>query len=133
MSQRKKNSAFDTKLVAYITPISSVSEGTKVQLDGSQSYYILNRYSSENSQGSTLTSQIATTRVIKEKEDGISYFWKQIDGPKVSLDNDNTEKPTFVAPYVNITDSQNIGNSNNSSTEPRIYTILKFQLVVKDK
>jgi predicted acylesterase/phospholipase RssA len=132
MSQRRKNSAFNPKLVGYITPFSSVSEGAKVQLDGSQSYYILNGHSPENSQGSTLTGQIATTRVIKEKEDGISYFWKQIDGPKVSLNNENTEKPTFVAPYINNTDSQNIGNSN-SSTEPRIYTILKFQLVVKDK
>src|SRR5689334_14771553 len=82
MSQRRKNSAFNPKLVGYITPFSSVSEGAKVQLDGSQSYYILNGHSPENSQGSTLTGQIATTRIIKEKEDGISYFWKQIDGPK---------------------------------------------------
>src|SRR3712207_9576764 len=99
MPERGKNNHL--KLIAYIAPISSVSEGTKVLLDGSQSYYTLNGVSPGNSEGGEASRTIVGTRVIKEKEDGISYFWKQIDGPEVSLENANTAKPTFIAPYIN--------------------------------
>lgn len=132
MPERGKN--YRPKLVAYIAPISSVSEGTKVLLDGSQSYYTLNGVSPGNSEGGEATRTVVGTRVIKEEEDRISYFWKQIDGPKVSLENANTAKPTFIAPYINTADRQNSNNSSSSNgSQPTIYTTLKFQLIVKDK
>src|SRR5829696_5889701 len=125
MSKERQKIPNEYKLVSYISPISSVSEGTRVQLDGTQSYYILARDSSEES---TATTAATTTRRIKEKEDGISYLWKQIAGPKVTLENENTVTPSFIAPQVNINDT-----TTDNNEMPKFYTILKFQLVVTDK
>lgn len=110
-----------SELVAYITPISSVSEGAKVQLDGTQSYYKI----SNTTSGGSAAKTIITTRIVRDKDDGISYFWKQIGGPKVTLENENAAKPSFIAPLVDIYESNN--------DKPKIYNVLKFQLVVKDK
>lgn len=129
MSKQRQKTPNEYKLVSYITPISSVSEGTRVQLDGSQSYYILARDSSEES--TATSAEATTTRPIKQKEDGVSYVWQQIGGPKVTLENENTVTPSFIAPYVN--SNGTISNNNNNNGIPKFYTILKFQLVVKDK
>jgi restriction endonuclease S subunit len=118
------------KLVPYIVPIGIVSEGSEVQLDGSQSYFELSRDSSNGK-----ISSITTTRGI-ETEDGVSYLWKQVGGSSsggatVNLHDKNTPKPSFIAHYVDIHNNNNQGS--NTTSYPNINTILKFQLILKDK
>ncbi|MBD0359597.1 MAG: hypothetical protein ICV56_02670, partial [Nitrososphaeraceae archaeon] len=124
--QRLKSSSnkYKHRLVAYLTPIGIVSEGSRVQLDGSGSYFEL------DNDLVTISPSTITTRAI-ENEDGVYYLWKQIDGPKVSLKNEDTPTPSFIAPLVDVDDSNNINRSD--SREPKLYTRLKFQLVIKDR
>ena len=112
-------------LVAYIAPISTVSENTWIQLDASKSYYDLSIDTKEDSE---VTKVVTATRPIMEKENGISYFWKQIEGPKTILENDNTSRPSFISPFVDI---DNKDDNDNKKSE--IHTTLKFELVIKDK
>jgi len=77
MSKRQKEDkvglARGYKPIAYIAPIGIVTEGSKVQLDGSQSYleYVDN-------DDDKLRESAAATRAIKA-EDGVSFLWKQVD------------------------------------------------------
>ncbi len=112
-------------LVAYIAPISTVSENTWIQLDASKSYYDISMDTKEDSE---VTKEVPATRPIMEKENGISYFWKQIGGPKVTLENDNSSRPSFISPFV---DTDN--NDDNDNKKSEIHTTLKFELVIKDK
>src|SRR5918912_1819319 len=80
------------KLIAYIVPIGAVSEGSKVFLDGSQSYYKL---SSNSATAYSELPTITTTRSISEK-DGLTYIWQQVKstGPKVHLMDNDTSMPS---------------------------------------
>ncbi len=125
--QRLKSSSnkYKHRLVAYLTPIGIVSEGSRVQLDGSGSYFEI------DSGLVRISPSTITTRAI-EDEDGVYYLWKQIDGPKVTLKDEDTPTPSFIAPLVDVDDSNN--NINRSdSRQPKLYTRLKFQLVIKDR
>ena len=121
MSKRQKEDKVGLprgyKLKAYIAPIGIVTEGSKVQLDGSQSYleYVDN-------DDDKLRESAAATRAI-QAEDGVSFLWKQVDeGPQVSLDNRESSIPSFTAPYLDL-----------DSTSEKIYAVLKFQLIIRDK
>src|SRR5829696_6082175 len=107
------------KPLAYITPIGVISEGSKVQLDGSQSYfeYINNN---NNNSNNNLPASATATRPIKA-EDRVSFLWEQIEGPKVTLESSDSATPSFIAPYVDL-----------SRTSKKIHVILKFQLVIRD-
>src|SRR5919205_2844391 len=106
-------------LIAYIVPIGTVSEGSRVILDGSQSYY---RLSKDLSTGLS-TSVSSTTRPISDQDD-IKYLWKQIDGSSVDLKDNNTATPSFTAPFIEI---------KSNTSDPKPYATFKFQLIVKDK
>ena len=121
MSKRQKEDKVGLprgyKPIAYIAPIGIVTEGSKVQLDGSQSYleYVDN-------DDDKLRDSAAATRAI-QAEDGVSFLWKQVDeGPQVSLDNRESSIPSFTAPYLDL-----------DSTSEKIYAVLKFQLIIRDK
>src|SRR5215217_4016613 len=103
------------KLLAYIAPIGVISEGLKVQLDGSQSYF---EYLNNNS--NNLPASATATRPIKA-EDRASFLWEQVEGPKVTLESSDSATPSFIAPYVDLTRSSK-----------KIHVILKFQLVIRD-
>jgi hypothetical protein len=103
------------KPLAYIAPIGVISEGSKVQLDGSQSYF---EYLNNNS--NNLPASATATRPIKA-EDRVSFLWEQIEGPKVTLESSDSATPSFIAPYVDLTRSSK-----------KIHVILKFQLVIRD-
>ena len=105
------------KLIAYIVPIGTVSEGSRVFLDGSQSYY----KSSNNNTASELPA--ITTRSIGDK-DGVAYLWKQDSGPKIDLIDNYTSMPSFIAPHIEF---------SHTNIEPMQCIILQFQLIVKDK
>jgi hypothetical protein len=107
------------KLIAYIVPIGAVSEGSKVFIDGSQSYYKLSNNTAPYSELPTITS----TRSISEN-DGVIYIWEQISGPKVDLVDNYTSMPSFAAPYIEF---------DYTDANPMPCTILQFQLIVKDK
>ena len=107
------------QLIAYIVPIGTVSEGSRVILDGSQSYY---RLSKDLSTGLS-TSVSSTTRPISDQDD-IKYLWKQIDGSSVDLKDNNTATPSFTAPFIEI---------KSNTSDPKPYATFKFQLIVKDK
>jgi Patatin-like phospholipase len=101
------------QLVAYIVPIGIVSEGSKVILDGSQSYYRLSKdLSTELS-----TSVSRTTRTISD-QDNIRYLWTQIDGSGIDLKDNNTATPSFTAPFIEI---------KRNSSDPKPYATFKFQ------
>jgi NTE family protein len=101
------------KIVAYIAPIGVITEGSRIQLDGSQSYF---EYASDN-----LPASITATRSVIQDEDGVSYLWEQIEGPKVTLDGKDTATPSFTAPHVDF--------HNTSKT----HEFLKFQLTIRDR
>jgi hypothetical protein len=86
------------KLVAYIAPIGIVTEGTKVHLDGSQSYF---EYVNNNDK---FPESATATRPIKD-EDRISFLWVQTEGPPISLDREDSATPSFTAPYVDLNTS----------------------------
>jgi NTE family protein len=115
MSKRPKEGEVEGpkgyNLVAYIVPTGVVSEGSKVQLDGSQSYFEYN----DNLQGSA-----TATRPV-DNQDEVSFLWRQIEGPQVTLEGKETATPSFTAPYLDL------GNIS------KIHTILKFQLTIRDK
>jgi NTE family protein len=104
------------KLVAYIAPIGIVTEGTKVQLDGSQSYF---EYVNNNED--KFPESATATRPIKD-EDRISFLWEQTEGPAVSLDREDSPTPSFTAPYVDL-----------NTSPKKIYVSLKFKLVIRDR
>ena len=107
------------KPIAYLAPIGVVSEGSKVQLDGSQSYF---EYINNNNNNSyNLPASATATRPIKA-EDRVSFLWEQIEGPKVTLEGRNSATPSFIAPYVDLTRSSK-----------KIHVILKFQLVIRER
>ncbi len=108
------------KLVAYIAPVGIVTEGTKVQLDGSQSYFEYAN-NNDNNNNDKFPKFATATRPIKD-EDRISFLWEQTEGPPVSLDREDNATPTFTAPYVDL---------NTSSKE--IHLSLKFKLVIRDR
>jgi predicted acylesterase/phospholipase RssA len=99
------------KIVAYIAPIGVIAEGSRIQLDGSQSYF---EYASGN-----LPASITATRPVIQ--DGVSYLWEQIEGPRVTLDDKDTATPSFTAPHVDF--------YNTSKT----HEFLKFQLTIRDR
>ena len=103
------------KLIAYIAPVGIVTEGSKVQLDGSQSYF---EYINNNSKS---LESVTATRPIKAK-DRVSFLWEQIEGPLVSLDRADSATPSFTAPYVDL-----------KSSPKKIYLSLKFKLVIRDR
>ncbi|MFL6481722.1 MAG: patatin-like phospholipase family protein [Nitrososphaera sp.] len=103
------------KLVAYIAPIGVVTEGSEVQLDGSQSYL---EYANNNKYDNKLLNSARPLKV----EDGISFLWKQIEGPKVILDSQDSSMPSFTAPYLDL-----------ENTSKKIHMILRFQLIIRDK
>jgi NTE family protein len=106
-------------LNAYIVPIGTVSEGSRVILDGSQSYYRLSKdLSTELS-----TSVSRTTRTISG-QDNIRYLWTQTDGSSVDLKDNNTATPSFIAPFIEI---------KRNSSDPKPYATFKFQLILNDK
>src|SRR5215212_11869703 len=88
------------KLIAYIAPIGIVAEGSKVRLDGSQSYFEYNN----NNNNNKLSASSTATRPINGA-DGVSFLWEQIDGPLVTLENSDSAKPSFTAPYVDLRNS----------------------------
>ena len=104
MSKRQKGDEVklptEYKLVAYISPIGVVTEGSKVQLDGSQSYLEYVNNINNNNDNKLLNSAIAT-RSLKA-EDGVSYLWKQIEGPKVTIEGQDSSTPSFTAPYLDL-------------------------------
>jgi hypothetical protein len=104
------------KLVAYIAPIGIVTEGTKVQLDGSQSYF---EYINNNVD--KFPESATATRTIKD-EDRISFLWEQTEGPPISLDREDSTTPSFTAPYVDL-----------NTSPKKIYASLKFKLVIRDR
>jgi NTE family protein len=122
MSKRQKEDGAGSprgyKLIAYIAPIGVVTEGSKVQLDGSQSYF---EYVNNNN-NNKLPESATATRPIKAG-DGVSFLWEQIEGPQVTLDNRDNATPSFTAPYVDL----------SSSTTPKLHVILKFQLIIRDR
>jgi hypothetical protein len=125
MSKRQKGDEVklptEYKLVAYISPIGVVTEGSKVQLDGSQSYLeYVNNNNNNNDDNKLLNSAIAT-RSLKA-EDGVSFLWRQIEGPKVTLENQDSSTPSFTAPYLDL-----------DSTSKKIHMILRFQLIIRDR
>lgn len=71
MSKRQKEGEVEAprryRLVAYIAPIGIVTEGSKVQLDGSESYF---EYINTNNE---LLESATATRAIKS-EDGITFI-----------------------------------------------------------
>jgi NTE family protein len=118
MSKRQKEEAGsprECKLIAYIAPIGVVTEGKKVQLDGSQSYF---EYVNNNDK---FPESATATRPIKD-EDRISFLWKQTEGPPVSLDRENSATPSFAAPYVDL-----------NISPKKIYLSLRFKLVIRDR
>ncbi|MDQ3835946.1 MAG: hypothetical protein M3270_03310, partial [Thermoproteota archaeon] len=119
MSKRQKEDEVklptEYKLVAYIAPIGVVTEGSKVQLDGSQSYL---EYVNNNNDDNKLLN---SARSLKA-EDGVSFLWKQIEGPKVTLDSQDSSSPSFTAPYLDL-----------DNTSKKIHMILRFQLIIRDK
>jgi len=123
MSKRQKEGEVklppEYKLVAYIAPIGVVTEGSKVQLDASQSY--LESVNANNDDGNKMLKSTTATRPLKD-EDGVSYLWRQIEGPKVKLDNQDSSMPSFTAPYLDL-----------GGTPEKIHTILKFQLIIRHK
>ena len=119
MSKREKEGEVESqsryRLVAYIAPIGIVTESSKVQLDGSESYF---EYINTNDK---LLESATATRPIKS-EDGISFLWEQMEGPPVTLDDSNSAIPSFTAPYL-----------DQSSAPNKIHVILKFQLIIRQK
>jgi hypothetical protein len=105
------------KPLAYIAPIGVISEGSKVQLDGSQSYF---EYINNNNNSNNLPASATATRPIKAEE-RVSFLWEQIEGPKVTLESSDSATPSFIAPYVDL-----------SRSSKKIHVILKFQLVIRD-
>src|SRR5215210_369941 len=105
------------KLVAYIAPIGIVTEGTKVQLDGSQSYF---EYANNNN-NDKFPEFATATRPIKD-EDRISFLWEQTEGPPVSLDREDSATPSLTAPYVDL-----------NTSPKKICLSLKFKLVIRDR
>jgi predicted acylesterase/phospholipase RssA len=106
------------KLVAYITPIGVVTEGSKVQLDGSQSYF---EYVKDDDNNKFLEN-VTATRPLKAAEDGVAFLWEQVEGPQVTLENGDSATPSFTAPYIDL-----------DSTSKKVHVILKFQLIIRDK
>src|SRR5215210_4823657 len=106
------------KLIAYIAPIGIVAEGSKVQLDGSQSYIEYNNDNNNNNNNNRLSAFSTATRPITG-DDRVSFFWEQIDGPLVTLENSNSATPSFTAPYVDLSNSPKKINEN-----------LKYQIVI---
>jgi NTE family protein len=119
MSKRQKEDEVGSptgyKLLAYIAPIGVVTEGSKVKLDGSQSYF---EYVNNNN--NKLLESANATRPIRA-EDGVSYLWEQIEGPQVTLDSRDSATPSFTAPYVDL------------GSTPQLHVILKFQLIIRDR
>ena len=117
MSKRQKEdevgSPREYKLLAYIAPIGVVTEGSNVQLDGSQSYF---EYVNNNK----LLESATATRPINA-EDRVTYLWEQIEGPQVTLDSRDSAIPSFTAPYVDL------------GSTPKLHVILKFQLIIRDR
>jgi NTE family protein len=109
------------KLIAYIAPIGIVAEGSKVQLDGSQSYFEYNNDNNNNNNNNKLSASSTATRPINSV-DGVSFLWEQIDGALVTLKNSDSAKPSFTAPYVDL-----------SNSPKKIHTNLKFRLVIRDR
>ena len=107
------------KPIAYLAPIGVVSEGSKVHLDGSQSYFEYVNNTNNNSYN--LPASATATRPIKA-EDRVSFLWEQIEGPKVTLEGRNSATPSFIAPYVDL-----------SRSSKKIHVILKFQLVIRER
>jgi predicted acylesterase/phospholipase RssA len=107
------------KLIAYIAPIGIVAEGSKVQLDGSQSYFEYNN--NNNNNNNKLSASSTATRPITG-DDQVSFFWEQIDGPLVTLENSDSATPSFTAPYIDL-----------SNSPKKIHANLKFQLVIREK
>src|SRR5690349_21156369 len=95
-------------LNAYIVPIGTVSEGSRVILDGSQSYYRLSK---------DLSTALSTSvsRTISG-HDNIRYLWTQIDGSSVDLKDNNTATPSFIAPFIEI---------KRNSSDPKPYATFK--------
>ena len=114
----KVGSSRGYKPIAYLAPIGVVSEGSKVQLDGSQSYF--EYVNNNNNNTNNLPASATATRHIKA-EDRVSFLWEQIEGPKVTLESRNSATPSFIAPYVDL----GRGSEN-------IHVMLKFQLVIRD-
>ena len=86
------------KPVACITPIGVVTECTKVQLDGSQSYF---EYDNSNNNSNKFLGTAAATRRLKA-EDGVAFLWEQVEGTQVALKNQDSATPSFTAPYVDL-------------------------------
>jgi NTE family protein len=110
------------KLVAYIAPIGIVAEGSKVQLDGSQSYFEYNYDDNNNNNNNNKLSASSTATRPINGDDRVSFLWEQIDGPLVTLENSDSATPWFTAPYLDL-----------SKSPKKIHTNLKFQLVVRDR
>ena len=113
----------DYKLVAYIAPVGVVTEGSRVQLDGSQSYFeypSTKKHTDGNINSSNPREFAIASRPING-EDNVSFLWEQIEGPRVTLENKNSATPSFTAPYL------------DANTNAKIHKILRFQLVVRDK
>ncbi len=122
MSKKQEDDEVGTprgyKLIAYIAPIGVVTEGSRVQLDGSQSYF--EYFNNNGNNNSNLAASTTATRPIKA-EDRVYFLWEQIEGPPVTLNNEKSEIPTFTAPYIDLSSSPN-----------KNHVILKFQLVIRD-
>jgi hypothetical protein len=93
--------------IANAGPDQTVSEGTIITLNGSGN-------NNNNKSSSTIVNTAAA-----------NYLWRQMDGPAIILNGNNTAHPTFVAPnYPNDTkytfalevyDSQVVNNNNNQT------------------
>jgi hypothetical protein len=107
--------------IANAGPDQTVSEGTIITLNGSG-----------NNNNNKSSSNIGITAAA-------NYLWRQMNGPAIILNGNNTAHPTFVAPnYPNDTkytfalevyDSQVVNNNNNNQTGSAIDTV---DIIVKD-
>jgi Patatin-like phospholipase len=104
------------RLIAYIAPIGVVAEGSKVQLDGSQSYC---EYNNDNDDNNNKKPASATAARPINAGDRVSFSWEQMEGPQVNLESRDSATPSFTAPYL--------------SNSPKIHASLKFQLVIRDR
>src|ERR687885_2220721 len=82
------------RLVAYIAPVGVVTEGSRVELDGSQSYFEY-LHNNNNNNNKFLDTPTATRPI--QAADEVAFLWKQTEGPQVTLENEDSPTPSFTA------------------------------------